>query len=72
MPLFILTIPLMGLAFAAAVIPLIVVSHREHQHHKAQLAAAAEKCASPAVAPQRVNAGVETREAREAVSPLAA
>lgn len=36
MPLFIISIPLMILAVALAVIPLIVVSHREHLRHVAE------------------------------------
>jgi hypothetical protein len=36
MPLFIISIPLMIFAVALAVIPLIVVSHREHLRHAAE------------------------------------
>jgi hypothetical protein len=36
MPLFIITIPLMILAVAFAVIPLLVVSRREHLRHAAE------------------------------------
>ena len=72
MSLFILTIPLMVLAVAAAVIPLIVVSHREHQRHKAEFAAADSRRASHAGAAPRGNADIESREAREAPPSLAA
>jgi hypothetical protein len=41
MALFILSVPLMALAVAAAVIPLLVISHREHQRHQAGLPVAA-------------------------------
>ncbi|HWD54451.1 MAG TPA: hypothetical protein VG346_04975 [Acidimicrobiales bacterium] len=36
MPLFLISIPLMILAVALAVVPLIVVSHREHLRHAAE------------------------------------
>jgi hypothetical protein len=71
-PLFILTIPLMALAVAAAVIPLIVVSHREHRHQRAEFATAGSRRASHAGALPRGNADVKSREAREAASSPAA
>jgi flagellar basal body-associated protein FliL len=40
MPLLIISIPLMVLFTAVAVIPLIVLSHREHQRHAVERAAA--------------------------------
>jgi hypothetical protein len=39
MTLLIISIPFMVLATAVAVIPLIVLSHREHQRHAAERAA---------------------------------
>ena len=41
MTLFIISIPFMVLAVSAAVIPLIVLSYREHQRHTAEYAARA-------------------------------
>jgi hypothetical protein len=38
MPLFIISIPLMVLLTAVAVIPLIVLSHREHHRHAEEAA----------------------------------
>jgi hypothetical protein len=67
MSLLILTIPLMVLAVAAAVIPLIVISHREHQRHKAELANASPGASMPSAV-----AEAESRNVRRAASAQAA
>jgi flagellar basal body-associated protein FliL len=46
MSLLIISIPLMILAVGLAVIPLVVVSKREHRAHQAQAAAAAQASAA--------------------------
>ncbi|HSZ37214.1 MAG TPA: hypothetical protein VK773_08995 [Acidimicrobiales bacterium] len=72
MTLFILSVPLMALAVAAAVIPLLVVSHREHRKHRAELAVADPNVAPRAGTTPRVIGAVETTDAREVANPLAA
>jgi flagellar basal body-associated protein FliL len=51
MSLLIISIPLMILAVALAVIPLVVVSKREHRAHQAQAAAQAPAAAEHHGAP---------------------
>lgn len=67
MSLLILTIPLMVLAVAAAVIPLIVISHREHQRHKAELSNASPGATMPSAVSE-----AESRNVRRAASAQAA
>jgi hypothetical protein len=72
MSLLILTVPLMVLAVAAAVIPLIVISHREHQRHKAELSASASRNASPGATMPSAVSEAESRNVRRAASAQAA
>ncbi len=64
MTLFIISIPLMILTVAAAVIPLIVMSHRDHLRHSAERAAAAQHASRRR---QSAAASIDTPEADEAL-----